>query len=86
MNTQDEKILEFSQKLKSQIGEMFSNEDCDNYIQDDLQTEEDFKCFIHALATVVPCSFYNKITQQNTNFLEFNYTSNALCFEFLKKG
>ena len=72
---------QYALKLLSQIGEVFQ-EDCDNYISvEEMQDEDNATDFIHALANIIPTHFFNKLTGNESNMLEFNHMANALVFQ-----
>lgn len=77
-----EQCLQYAAIITAQIGEMFNNPECINNIDlADFSDEENLKDFIHALATVAPCSLFNKLTRSEKDHLEFNHLCNHLCFE-----
>lgn len=79
-----EKYIQYAVLISSQISEMFDGESS-NYIDFKELTEgENIKDFIHALATVVPCTMFNKLTNGEKDHLEFNHLANTLCFEYGK--
>tara|TARA_R110000803_G_scaffold183506_1_gene245835 strand:- start:69 stop:338 length:270 start_codon:yes stop_codon:yes gene_type:complete len=85
MDNNNEKIAEYAQLIVFAIQDMF-NEDSDYYIDEKELTENDnLTEFIHALSTVAPCNFLNRITGSNNNHLEFNHTANHLCFQYMKE-
>lgn len=81
-----EKEFEYAHKISAQIADMFNEDECSNSIDiEELANGNNLKCFIHALATIVPCLLFEKLTGQEKNSLEFNHLANMLVFEFLKK-
>lgn len=82
-----EKHLEYAQKLVSQISLMF-DEDSDNFIDvAEFNDDKNLTDFFHALANLLPTYYFNKITGQEKDNLEFNYMANQLLFQYsqLKK-
>ncbi len=78
----DKKYLEYAVQLTSAVGDMF-NEDSEFYIdQKELEEDDNLTHFIHALASVMPAHFFNSITGEDKNHLEFNHTANQLCFQY----
>jgi len=84
MNATDKKIFEYASKINEAIAELFS-EDSDMHIKD-LGEDDNLTLFIHAMATVAPCSIANKITGQEMNQLEFNNDANTLIFQYAKQA
>jgi len=78
------KQMDFAVKILSQINEMFNDEDCENYIEKEELIEFATE-FMHAFANTAPNLFYNKLTGEERNVLEFNHTANQLCFQFATK-
>lgn len=86
--SQNEKYLQYAQKLSAAVSEIF-NEDNDFYInQDELfdQDENNLTHFFHALANVMPTAIYEKLTNDEKNWLEFNHMANQLVFQYSKKN
>lgn len=83
-NTKMEQEYQYAAKLYDHIISIF-NEDSENYINlDELEDEENATAFIHALANVMPTRFFNKLTNNEKNLLEFNHIANQLVFQFSK--
>jgi len=81
-----EKKFEYAAKILAQLSEIVNNEECPNYIDsEELSDSENATQFIHALATIAPTTFYNKLTGSHKNHLEFNHIANHLCFQFSDK-
>ena len=81
----NEKWIDYSVKIGSQIQQMFE-EDCENHIPpSELNDGENFKHFIHALATVIPCRLFNKMTSQENDLLNFNHIANHIVFDFTQR-
>lgn len=80
-----DKCLQYAAVIATQIQDMFNSEECSNTIDiNDFQDEQNIKDFFHALATVVPCTVFNRLTGDEKNHLEFNHVANSLCFENMK--
>jgi len=79
-----EKHLEYAQKLVSQIALIF-DEDSENHIDTaEFEDDKNLTDFFHALANVVPAYYFNKITGQEKDNLEFNHMANQLLFQYSK--
>jgi len=79
-----EKEFEYAVKLNDQIAAMF-NEESENYIDiNELENEENAVAFFHALANIMPTRFFNKLTNDDKNLLQFNHVANQLVFQFAK--
>lgn len=81
----NEKWIQYAVIISAQIQEMFE-EDATNKIDlEELAEGDNAKHFLHALANVVPCKVYNKLTRNEKTYLEFNHLANVLCFENMTK-
>jgi len=58
----------------------------DNNILEELAEDEgnNYKHFLHALATGAPSYIYNSLSNTEVSQLEFNHIANELCFQFVK--
>jgi hypothetical protein len=76
-------LQEYEVKILSQIQEIITNPDCDNYIN---LTEEgaDPTAFFHALANVAPAMLYNHVTAEDLDVLSFNHVANRLVHQYTK--
>lgn len=76
---------EYAVKILSHLQEMFDGES-DNHIDPkEFADEKKATAFIHALANMVPCMVYNKLTAgEETDLIGFNHIANRLCFQFGK--
>jgi len=81
-----EKWVQYAAQIQPKIAELFSEESDWKIDLQELEDEENLKAFFHALATVVPCDFFNKIVGDDKNHVAFNHTANLLCFQFVKVG
>lgn len=78
----NEKWLQYAVKISAQIQEMFQEDECNNPISlEELSEGENAKEFIHALANVVPTQVFNRLTNDNKNWLEFNHIANQIIVE-----
>lgn len=78
------KWIKYAAIIEPHIKKLFT-EDADVQIElSELDSEENFQAFFHALSTAVPCSLFNKLNGENKNHLEYNHTANLLCFGFMK--
>lgn len=83
--TNEEKILEYTSKLLSILGEGLEQDD---QIHSELAEDdgENLTMFIHALGNCVPRIIYNRMTGDDKNWLEFNHLANGLVFQYCKKS
>jgi hypothetical protein len=49
---------------------------------EEFKNPDNLRCFIHAIANLLPNSVYCSLTRNEADSLEFNYLANRLCFEF----
>lgn len=79
------KHIVYAVLIERQLKQIFK-EDCENFISlDELaESDENTKAFFHALSTMVPTSFFNRLVGDTKDHLSFNHLSNGLCFEFCK--
>lgn len=82
-----EKYLEYAVKIQGAIAEMFNEESETDYkiSLDELNQDDNLTHFFHALANIVPCNMYGRMTNNEVNTLDFNHIANQLCFQFSKK-
>ena len=82
----EEKWIQYAAKISTVINSIF-DEDSDNYSIDfeELHEDNNITIFMHALANAFPTHFYNQITGDNLNMLEFNHLANSLCFQYMNK-
>lgn len=80
-----EKQFEYAAALTEHLAEIF-NEDSLSYIDAaELNEGDNLTHFIHALANIVPCHFFNKVTGDEKNNLEFNHIANQIVFQYSKE-
>jgi len=80
-----EKQIEYATMLSGKVAEIF-NKDSEFHIdQKELMEGNNLTHFIHALANIMPTHFYNKITGEDKNSLEFNHVANQLVFQYSNK-
>lgn len=77
----EKRVEQFSAKILSQIQEMFQEDAVNQINLKELESSDELRDFLHALANVVPTMVYNKFTGSDLNFLEFNHIANTLCVE-----
>ncbi len=84
---QDEKYFQYAAVITGKIAELFDEDSESSYKIDinELKDSKNLTQFIHALANLAPNSFYNKMTNDTKNNLEFNHIANHLCFQYSKK-
>ncbi len=75
------KHIEYAVLITDKIAELFQ----DGTIDIHEMAEHNLTDFIHALANTTPNNFYNKITGDEKNNLEFNHIANQLVFQYSKK-
>lgn len=80
----------YAQMITSKIIELL-DEDIENDLKitfEELQDEENFVSFIHALSNMMPAVIFNKLSGKTLNNLEFNHLANRLVFQnsTLNKG
>lgn len=80
-----DKSIQYAAILSSQFSEIFDTDHANSIDLEDFEESENIKAFIHALASLLPCSIYNRLTGDNKNHLEFNHLANQLCFEYMDK-
>lgn len=83
----EEKYMHYAMLIQGAIATMFDEDSESDYKidQKELQEGDNLTHFFQALANVVPCNMYAKITGDDVNSLEFNHIANKLCFQFSKK-
>lgn len=75
-------ILQYAANISAALQNAMTDEDHPDHFE---INEETITEFFHALANVVPANFFNKITGEDKNYLEFNQTANSLCFQYSTK-
>jgi hypothetical protein len=80
-----EKYLEYAVILNEKIAELFDKESDLQIDQKELMKGDNLTHFFHALANIVPTRFYNALTNDDKNNLEFNHLANHLCFQYLNQ-
>lgn len=79
----DKKTYEYSVIITQKLEELFEEGDL-RIDYDELMEGGNLTHFFHALANLVPTNFFNKITADNKNNLEFNHIANQLVFQYSK--
>ena len=82
---QENKSIEYAAKIQFQIMELFNpeTEGASTHIDmKEFNDEKNLKAFLHGL-TMASTNLFNKLVQEDKNFLEFNHVANLLCFEFM---
>lgn len=78
------KYEEYANKIVEVMDGLFE-EGHDNFIPEkELENEDNFRAFLHAIATVVPAKIYNVVNEEPKDELEFNHFANQLIFEYSK--
>jgi hypothetical protein len=80
-----EKEFEYAAIISDKLMELF-DEDSDGLTisKEDIEKGDNGTHFIHALANIVPTSFFNRFTKSDKNTLEFNHIANQLVFQYSK--
>jgi ferredoxin-like protein FixX len=79
----NKKVQEYAIVLIQAIQQAFDKESDIPHIDiNDFADDDNFKCFTHSLANIVPNSIFSKLSGQEKDNLEFNHLANHLCFEF----
>lgn len=79
MNEKNEKKLQYSVMIQTQLAEMLQDENCNNYIEDWQDNLTEF-----FTATIIAISnLHNRITGDKKNYLEFSYLVNQLIVQHI---
>jgi len=70
--------MQYTALLLTKIGELFEE---DENLMQELSEGTNATEFIHALGNMVPTHFYNQLTSENLQILEFNHLANRLVFQ-----
>lgn len=76
-----EQAFQYAAIIQEKLSELFEEEQITLH---DLENEDKATAFLHALANVVPCNIYKKLTQDETDILGFNHIANRLIYQFGK--
>lgn len=79
MNEKNEKKLQYSVMIQTQLAEMLQDENCDNYIED---WQDNLTEFFTA-AIIAISNLQNRITGNKKNYLEFSYLVNQLIVQHI---
>lgn len=79
MNEKNEKKLQYSVMIQTQLAEMLQDENCNNYIEDWQDNLTEF--FTAALIAI--SNLQNRITGNKKNYLEFSYLVNQLIVQHI---
>lgn len=73
--------------IQAAIVEMLDHDSESDYKIDvlDFKDEDKATAFLHALANIVPCHIYKKLTHDDTDILGFNHIANRLVYQFTKQ-
>ena len=88
MKNNKEQSYQYAAIIQGAIAEML-NEDSDSDYRislSDFDDEDKATAFLHALANIVPCNIYKKLTQDDTDILGFNHIANRLVYQFTKQN
>ena len=77
---------EYASLILSKIGELLDDtHESDFHLSlEELGKDDNMTHFIHAFATLAPNLFFNKVTGETKNSLEFNHICNEMVFQFIK--
>ena len=81
MDNKQKKMAEYAMLINEAVAEMIEEKS----LSEELGDSENLTTFIHALATVAPTHFYNSVTGDEKQHLQFNHMANQLCFQYMKK-
>lgn len=79
MNEKNEKKLQYSVMIQTQLAEMLQDENCNNYIED---WQDNLTEFFTA-AIIAISNLQNRITGNKKNYLEFSYLVNQLIVQHI---
>lgn len=82
-----EKHIKYAILIQGALSQMFDQESESDYKIDvnDFNDEQNLTAFVHALANVVPCNLYTKLTgDEEIDILDFNHIANKLVFKYCK--
>lgn len=79
MNEKNEKKLQYSFMIQTQLAEMLQDENCNNYIED---WQDNLTEFFTA-AIIAISNLQNRITGNKKNYLEFSYLVNQLIVQHI---
>jgi len=77
-----DQIFQYAVKLYGAIAQVFEEDNDFHIPQEDLNDDQKFTMFMHALATVVPNRIFNELTNSGLNNMEFNHAANSLVFQY----
>jgi hypothetical protein len=81
MKNNKEKSYQYAAMIQEAIAELISEHE----LLADFDDENNATAFLHALANVVSCNIYKKLTNDNTDILGFNHIANRLVYQFTKQ-
>jgi hypothetical protein len=84
LSKKDQKVLQYQMRILGAIQGVLEEDDAEFLLE--IRQDNNLTLFMHALANYVPSSFYNEITGNKLNLLEFNHLANQLCFQFMIKN
>ncbi|MFT5450546.1 MAG: hypothetical protein ACI9N9_000023 [Enterobacterales bacterium] len=73
-----EKHMQYTGLILDKLGEIFEENEM---LMQELSEGTNATEFIHALANMVPTHFYNELTSNSLQILEFNHLANRLVFQ-----
>lgn len=82
MSKQNEKYPYYATLIAAKLQELFDKDDACGIDLQELIEDDQITEFMFAVACVAPAFIYNKFTQQDVDYLEFNHIANKLCFQF----
>ncbi len=81
MKNNKEKSYQYAAIIQVAIAELIEEHE----LLADFDDENNATAFLHALANVVPCNIYKKLTNDGTDILGFNHIANRLVYQFTKQ-
>ena len=81
---QTKKHFQYAAMLGGKIAELFDEESEFHIDKDELLEGDNLAHFFHALANLMPTFFFNELTGDSKNNLEFNHIANQLVFQYSK--
>lgn len=82
----EEIFLNYAAQIVGALSTLFDEQSDHGFFidEEEFNDERNLTMFFHALANVAPSVFYENMTGENKNLLEFNQLANQLCFQYMK--
>lgn len=75
---------DYASKIYAHLTLLFDEESEYFINKEEFEIDDNLTHFIHSLSNMVPNLFYQLLTDDNKNLLEFNHLCNNLCFQYMK--